>query len=109
MSKADFILEQPADLSAGDVVKRAAQQGMKISAAYIHTVRSQARSAKSNGVSKRKRAATTTASTKRRAGDISQHEQHFLETVLVIGFENATQLLQDFRASCQRQLLELKR
>ena len=58
-SKKEFVLSQPSSLSATDVVKKAEEQGIKLTAGYVHTIRYMKR--RNRKAAKEKAAAATGA------------------------------------------------
>lgn len=96
VSKAAFVRDLPADMPAAQVIAKAKEQGIKLTAAYVYVIRSKS-SAKPNGkVAKASRATGT------RGGS---QERTFVDLALQLGFARAQQLLDDTRASIQRAVL----
>lgn len=56
-TKKDFVLAQPKSMLAADVVKKGAEQGVKLTAGYVHTIRYMKR--RSQKAAKEKAAAAT--------------------------------------------------
>lgn len=51
-TKKDFVLAQPTTMLASDVVKKAEEQGLKLTAGYVHTIRYMKRRARKNAKAK---------------------------------------------------------
>ncbi len=99
VNKAQFILSQPMDLSAKEVIERAKAQGISLSESYVHVIRSKYRR---GTVKKREQAqpvaaaaAATTTATK--AKTRQNLEVEFRRLAVELGLDRAQELLQDTR------------
>ena len=94
-SKAAFVRALPPDMPASQVIAKAKESGIKLTAAYVYVIRSKS-SAKPNGKVAKPRAGGA------RGGS---QERTFVDLALQLGFSRAQQLLDDTRASIQRAVL----
>lgn len=94
VNKTQFILQQPFDIPAKEVVKRAQEQGIELTEKYVHIIRSKARKGQAAPGRRRGRppkAATAAAS----AADTAV--QQFRRLALTIGLARAEDVLKDLR------------
>lgn len=86
-SKADFVRSLPPALSAKEVIAKAKERGIKITAAYVYVIRSQ------NGTKKRGKPGPKPRSGASHGG----MERQFIALALEMGFGRAQHLLDDAR------------
>ncbi|HTU64077.1 MAG TPA: hypothetical protein VMF89_36680 [Polyangiales bacterium] len=97
LSKRDFVLSFGPDTKASDILKKAKEQGIGLSKAYLYTIRS------AGGASqKRGRGAAGTrgrvASAGRAVSSFASHEAQFVEAAVHVGLAKAGELLDRLRA-----------
>ena len=86
MTTKDFVLSQPEDLDADEVVRLAKEAGIEVGRSYIHTLRSKER--RSRGVSRRRRSA---------ADAMEALEEEFTRVAFSIGFARTSELIREMR------------
>jgi hypothetical protein len=96
-SKRDFVLGFGPDTKASDILKKAKEQGIGLSKAYLYTIRS------AGGASqKRGRSAAggrgKVASAGRAVSSFASHEAQFVEAAVHVGLAKAGELLDRLRA-----------
>jgi hypothetical protein len=87
VSKTAFIKSLAPSMPAKQVVEKAKAEGIKLSVAYVYSIRASAK--KNSGASKN--GGRPAASTGRRAGNVAEHD--FIRHAFAIGFERASHLL----------------
>lgn len=92
VNKSAWIRAQPADLSAADVVKKAADAGIKLSTAFVYTARSQKKGAAKKGPGRPKGSKNLK---KEIAGDLTALRR----AVFQHGFEKVESFLADLKKS----------
>lgn len=90
-NKTAFVRAQPLNLSGPEIVARARQQGMILSLAYVHNIRSSARKVAREAVLARRAGVT------RRAPE--KLESDFKKLVFILGTKRASQLLSALKRS----------
>jgi hypothetical protein len=98
-NKSQFIRLQPASMVASEVVKKAKEGGMSISAQMVYAIRSAARKRAqkpASASSSRRRTFTTRSARPRESSDHTA--QQFLNLVASIGLTRAEQLFADVKA-----------
>lgn len=103
ISKKDFVLSQPAELSAADVVAAGAKHGIELTSKHVYVVRSAAKHSRKPGGSKTgKKPGRTTVSPPRRVTPAKEaspaHEARFFEVVMELGLTRSRELLDDAAA-----------
>jgi hypothetical protein len=96
-SKRDFVLSFGPDTKASEILKRAKEQGIGLSKAYLYTIRS------AGGASQKRGrpaggARGKVASAGRAVGSFANHETQFVEAAIHVGLAKAGELLDRLRA-----------
>lgn len=89
-SKRDFVRNFPMDMPAADIVRKAAQAGIKLSASYVYFVRSKAPAP----VAGARRAPPKNSALARSSKDSSGLEAQFVERLLDLGLARSIQILE---------------
>jgi hypothetical protein len=100
VNKSAFVRSLPSSLSAADVIGRAKQKGIKLSAAQVYTIRANARRKSDVSEAPRLRGELTTASRgrgRRGSGGSSESESAFLQMALELGLVRAEGILGTLR------------
>lgn len=92
VNKSKFILQQPFDIPAREVVRRAQEQGIQLSEKYVHIIRSKAR--KEQGIARPRPGRPPKAAPPVRP-DTSAQE--FRRLALTIGLARAEELIKELR------------
>jgi hypothetical protein len=97
VSKRDFVLSFGPDTKASDILRKAKEQGIGLSKAYLYTIRS------AGGASQRRGGAVASAkgrvaSAVRGASSFANHEAQFIEAAIHVGLAKAGDLLDRLRA-----------
>jgi type III secretion system FlhB-like substrate exporter len=96
-SKRDFVLSFGPDTKASDILRKAKEQGIGLSKAYLYTIRSAGGASQKRGP---KAAAPKgrVASVVRGATNLASHEAQFVEAAIHVGLAKAGDLLDRLRA-----------
>ena len=97
VSKRDFVLGFGPDTKASDILKKAKEQGIGLSKAYLYTIRS------AGGASQKRGRASAgaggrVASAGRAVSSFASHEAQFVEAAVHVGLAKAGELLDRLRA-----------
>lgn len=97
VSKRDFVLSFGPDTKASEILRKAKEQGIGLSKAYLYTIRS------AGGASQRRGGRSTAgtgrvASAVRSAGAFANHEAQFIDSAIHVGLAKAGELLDRLRA-----------
>lgn len=97
VSKRDFVLSFGPDTKASDILRKAKEQGIGLSKAYLYTIRSAGGASQKRG-SKGAAPKGRVASVVRSAGALANHEAQFIEAAIHVGLAKAGDLLDRLRA-----------
>lgn len=100
-SKRDFVLSFGADTPASEILRKAKEQGIGLSKAYLYTIRSSSGASQRRGAgraSKSSAAAEAKAALRRVRGAITSLETQFIDAAVDLGLSKATELLDRLRS-----------
>jgi type III secretion system FlhB-like substrate exporter len=95
-SKRDFVLSFGPDTKASEILKKAKEQGIGLSKAYLYTIRSAGGASQKRGRPAGARAKVASAG--RAMGSFANHEAQFVESAIHVGLAKAGELLDRLRA-----------
>jgi hypothetical protein len=96
-SKRDFVLSFGPDTKASEILRKAKEQGIGLSKAYLYTIRSAGGASQKRGP-KAAGAGGRVASVVRGATSLAAHEAQFVEAAIHVGLAKASDLLDRLRA-----------
>lgn len=96
-SKRDFVLSFGPDTKASEILRKAKEQGIGLSKAYLYTIRSAGGASQKRGP-KTAGATGRVASMVRGATSLAAHEAQFVEAAIHVGLAKASDLLDRLRA-----------
>lgn len=94
VSKTAFIKNLPATMPAKDVVDKAKTEGIKLSVAYVYSIRASAK--KKSGAPASRKSGRPAGTANRKAGSSAEHD--FVRHAFAIGFDRASHLLHSVRS-----------
>lgn len=97
-SKRDFVLSFGPDVKASEILRKAKEQGIGLSKAYLYTIRSAGGSAQKRGPKAGGAPRARAAMAVRGAGGFIEHEGQFIEAAIQLGLAKASDLLDRLRA-----------
>lgn len=96
-SKRDFVLGFGPDVKASDILRKAKEQGIGLSKAYLYTIRSAGGASQKRGPKAGATPKVRVASAARSAGAFIGHEAQFIEAAIQLGLAKAGDLLDRLR------------
>jgi hypothetical protein len=97
VSKRDFVLSFGPDTKASEILRKAKEQGIGLSKAYLYTIRSAGGSSQKRG-GRVAAGGGRVAAAVRSAGAFANHEAQFIDSAIHVGLAKASELLDRLRA-----------
>jgi len=99
-SKRDFVLSFGSDTAASEILRKAKEQGIGLSKAYLYTIRSSGGASQKRGRPVKAAAASASKAGLRKGsrGGANSLENQFIEAALDVGLSKASELLNRLRA-----------
>jgi type III secretion system FlhB-like substrate exporter len=98
LSKRDFVLSFGQDTKASEILRKAKEQGIGLSKAYLYTIRSAGGASQKRGGGRAAGGAGRVTAAVRSAGSFANHEAQFIDSAIHVGLAKAGELLDRLRA-----------